>query len=75
MNAPSKIKQKDRLISMTSLTLKNLWTVYISWPDFCFDFAWNFESFESAEKIDVCKLGFNNVIIPNLKGADEFSKF
>ena len=44
---------------MTSPILKYLWTVYWFCPDSCFDFAWNFEDFESAEKISVCKSGFN----------------
>ena len=32
------------------------------WPDFGFDFARNFEDFESADKIDVCKSGFRRII-------------
>ena len=45
---------------MTSPILKNLWTGHRFWPDFCLDFAWNFEDFESADKIGVCKSGFRS---------------
>ena len=52
LNSPSKVKQKNRLNAMTSPIFKNLWIVS------CLDFAWNFEDFDLADKIGVCKLVF-----------------
>ena len=48
---------KNRLNAMTSPILKNLWTVYRFWPDFCLHFTWNFEDFELPDKIGMCKSG------------------
>ena len=50
---------KNRHNSMTSPILKHLCTGYRFWPDSCLDFAWNFEDFESADKIGVSKSGFS----------------
>ena len=40
LNFSKQTQAKNRLNAMTSPILKNRWTVYRFWPDFCLDFAW-----------------------------------
>ena len=47
---------------MTSPISNNLRTGYRFWPEFCLVFAWNFEDFEAADKIGVCKSGLKEII-------------